>query len=201
MRFAMQSEDRKVGVSGVQLETIRADADDVILMEIRADGSVVAAEMDARAETYPDRLITLQLVRHAYRVLPVGHEKALFERAASNAIAPHRQPAFQKKLIGRQRLLVFTGELGRTGEDYIPAFGANAFGDGIQHHCAAQRVLQRGDEEAVIAASETAGNGTGGVAAEAIRYQPFFIQMRIAGRRTESAFAQSAYGKVHSSSV
>ena len=76
---------------------------------------------------------------------------------------------------------------------------AQALGESVEHHHAAQRIGQGGDQQAVVAARDGAAHRAGGVAAQAVGDQPLLAQVGIRGRIGERSFGQHSNQVSHSS--
>ncbi len=116
-----------------------------------------------------------QLVEHVHRVLHVRQKDAALEDDAVDVEPPHRQPRLEAELhqvLARGLPHGFAHALA-PAELHAPAVRvAQLLGEVTEHDDAAVRCWKGGDQHAVIAPGDEAGDGAGGVAAKAVRHEP-----------------------------
>ena len=139
-------------------------------------GCFVGAKLHRRPQRQPHRFSRQHRVANVHRVLAVHHEDPLFDDDVGERETPDRQPGFEPELDQVLTTVdgVRAGDLVFVAEPaHRPVREPDALEHVIQHHTPPDRRRQRGDEQAVIPPRHDAGNRAGGVAAEAIRDQPF----------------------------
>ncbi len=133
--------------------------------------------MDPRLELEADRARAAQeLVGKLRRVLPMAKQDPLLERDAGAFVAPNRktrlEPEFdQGQLVADRRTQ--TVRRAERVRDLVVGVDADAIGEVIQEHRAAERRWHRGDQEPVEAPGDRAANRARRVAAEPVGHQPF----------------------------
>ena len=115
------------------------------------------------------------------RVLFVGQQNAFLDPAAPQIVHPHGQAAFQSEFDRRQGWQLRPSPTKSRGPANMNFFArhAEALGKPVQHHEAAQRVWQCGNQQPVIAARNGPQHGPRGIPAKAVGDQPFLREVRV----------------------
>src|SRR5205807_4921105 len=144
---------------------------------------IMASKMQRRPHFQPERTgACAEAIGYVDRVLQVGQENALLKGMIIDLVTPDRQARLQAKFLQvldpvqlQRTLLMFGGaEL-----DGLAVWQADAFGYIVQHHLAAQRRGQRGNEQAMIAARASSGNRARSVTTQAVGNQPFTLNQAL----------------------
>ena len=138
----------------------------------------VGANVDGGTQLKAGVVAAQQRVADKGGVLAVDHAGALFELEGGAAVGPDGQAVFEAELSegGAHEVL-----LGGCGDVFGDQLVGNAV-DGeslfklVEHHGAAMRGGQRGDEPAVEAPCVEPGECAGGVAADAIGEDPLVVK-------------------------
>ena len=166
-----------------------------------AHRSIVRPEMDGRPQAQPQRSVSgQQPVGHSHGVLPVGEEEALFQHESIHFVAPHRQAGLQAER-GQWEDMFRRDPRQLLGACVVhPAVRqAQALGEPVEHHHAALWIGQGRDQQAVVAARNSAAHCAGGIAPQAVGDQPLLSQVGIRGRIGERSFGQHSNQVSHSS--
>ena len=145
-----------------------------------ADGRVVRTEMDRRPHLETESAVAgNEAIGDVHRVLHVRQEHVLFQDIAGKLIAPDGQAGFQAKLrqvLSSRQSQLAVRVLLTAQVDECPVRQSQLFPEVVEHHAAAQRVGQRGDQQAVIAARRNSCHRPRGVAAQAVGHEPLARQ-------------------------
>ncbi len=145
--------------------------------------------MDRRPQPQPHALGTLQQpIRNEDRVLQMGHQHPFFEPIGPDVVPPDRQARFELEFTepgfvgGRvvRKLLAIQLPDVPVGEDDFDR-------QVIEHHQAAKRDREGGNQQPVITPRAGARHRAGRVTPQAVRHQPLVIERPRIGRRRSGA--------------
>ena len=150
-----------------------------------ADGRLLRTEVHRRPQHELDAVGTTplqHLVDDVNRILHVRHEEPLFDHEIVDDISPHRKAGLETEFseIARTvRVCDVAGSLASADLDAAAVGQPYLFGNVTEHHGAAQRRAERGDQQAMVAARDGARHGPRRVSAESVGDEPLVHDERL----------------------